>query len=181
MRLRLILQPAWVRFVVWALLLAVWWGLFTSLQSGYEFESSFLSAIFFGAALGGYLTATTQGMHRAAQEALAGLDQSGRSDAINAVLRGVAPADPDVRASATRLGKIYLRNKTADQLKRGQLWSWLTVGVLIGASIAGAVAFNHERVPFAVIAVLAAILLPLSLHSSRRIQRNVALLAERPE
>jgi hypothetical protein len=54
MRLRLILQPAWVRFVVWALFLAVWWGLFTSLQSSYEFESAVLSGIVFGAALGGY-------------------------------------------------------------------------------------------------------------------------------
>jgi hypothetical protein len=180
MRLRLILQPAWLRFVVWALFLAVWWGLFTSLQSGYEFESSFLSAIFFGAALGGYFTATTQGMHRAAQEAVAGLDQSGRSDAINAVLRGVAPADPDVRASATRLGKIYLRNKTADQLKRAEIWSWVTFGVLIAGGVAGAVAFNNDRLPFAVIAVLAAILLPVSLVSSRRVQRNVALLAGGP-
>jgi len=102
MRLRLILQPAWVRFVVWALFLAVWWGLFTSLQSSYEFESAVLSGIVFGAALGGYFTATTQGMHRAAHEAVTGLDQSGRADAINAVLRGVAPANPDVRASATR-------------------------------------------------------------------------------
>ena len=105
MRLRLILQPAWVRFVVWALFLAVWWGLFTSLQSSYEFESAVLSGIVFGAALGGYFTATTQGMHRAAHEAVTGLDQSGRADAINAVLRGVAPANPDVRASATRLAE----------------------------------------------------------------------------
>jgi hypothetical protein len=180
MRLRLILQPAWLRFVVWALFLAVWWGLFTSLQSGYEFESAVLSAIVFGAALGGYFTATTQGMHRAAQEAVAGLDQSGRSDAINAVLRGVAPADPDVRASATRLGKIYLRNKTADQLKRAEIWSWVTFGVLIAGGVAGAVAFNNDRLPFAVIAVLAVILLPVSLVSSRRVQRNVALLAGGP-
>jgi hypothetical protein len=180
MRLRLILQPAWLRFVVWALFLAVWWGLFTSLQSGYEFESAVLSAIVFGAALGGYFTATTQGMHRAAQEAVAGLDQSGRSDAINAVLRGVAPADPDVRASATRLGKIYLRNKTADQLKRAEIWSWVTFGVLIAGGVAGAVAFNNDRLPFAVIAVLAAILLPVSLVSSPRVQRNVALLAGGP-
>jgi hypothetical protein len=68
MRLRLIQQPAWVRFTVWAVFLAVWWGLFTSLQSGYEFESAALSAIDFGAALGGYFTVTTLSMHRAAQE-----------------------------------------------------------------------------------------------------------------
>jgi hypothetical protein len=180
MRLRLILQPAWVRFVVWALFLAVWWGLFTSLQSSYEFEGAVLSAIVFGAALGGYFTVSTQGMHRAAQDAVSGLDQSGRSDAINAVVRGIAPADPDVRASATRLGRIYLRNKSAGQLKRAELGTWITYGVLIAAGVAGAVAFSDDRLPFTVLAVLAAILLPFSLLSSRRIQRNVARLAEGP-
>ena len=181
MRLRLILQPAWLRFAMWGLFLAVWWGVFTSLQSGYEFESSFLSAIFFGAALGGYFTATTQGMHRAAQEAVAGLDQSGRSDAINAVLRGVAPADPDVRASAARLGKAYLRDRTPDQLKRAEMWSGIAFGVLFAASVAGAVVFSNDRLPFVMVAVLAAIVLPVSLVSSRRIRRNVALLAGSPD
>jgi hypothetical protein len=180
-RIRLILQPAWVRFVVWALFFAVWWGLFTSLQSSYEFESAVLSAIAFGAALGGYFTVTTQGMHRAAQEAVSGLDESGRSDAINAVLRGVAPADPDVRTSATRLGRIYLRNKSADQLKRTEIWTWITFGVLIAGGVVGALAFNNDRLPFVVLAVLAAILLPVSLISSRHIQRNVALLAGGPK
>jgi hypothetical protein len=178
MRLRLILQPAWVRFVVWALFLAVWWGLFTSLQSSYEFESAVLSAIVFVAAIGGYLTVTTQGMHRAAQEAVSGLDQSRRSEAINAVLRGVAPADPEVRASATRLGRIYLRNRSPDQLKRAELWSWMTFGVLIGGGVAGAVAFKNDRLSFVVLVVLAAILLSVSLLNSRRIQRNVARLAD---
>ncbi|UQX11796.1 hypothetical protein [Candidatus Mycobacterium methanotrophicum] len=181
MGIRLILQPGWLRFVVWGFISAVGWGVFTSLQSSYEFESSFLSAIFFGAALGGYLTATTQGMHRAAQEAVAGLDQSGLSDAINGVLRGVAPADPDVRASATRLGKIYLRNKTPDQLKHAEIWTWVTFGVLIAGSIAGAVGFHNDRLPFVVVAVLAAILLPVSSVRTRRIQRNAALLAGGPD
>lgn len=180
MRLRLILQPAWVRFTVWAVFLAVWWGLFTSLQSSYEFEGAVLSAIVFGAALGGYFTVTTQSMHRAAREAVSGLDQLGRSTAINAVLKGGAPADPDVRASATRLGRIYLRNKTAAELKRAQLWSWLIVGFLVAAVIAGAVLFRNDRLPFVVLALLAAILLPVSALSSRRIQRNVAELARGP-
>jgi Flp pilus assembly protein TadB len=171
MRLRLILQPAWVRFGVWALLLAVWWGLFTSLQSSYEFESAVLSAIVFGAALGGFFTVTTQGMHRAAHEAVSGLD---------AVLRGVVPADPDVRASATRLGRVYLRNKSADQLKRTQIWSWIVVAILVAVVVAGAVAFSADRLSFVVLAVLAAVLLPVSLLQSRRIQRNVAQLAQGP-
>ncbi len=104
----------------------------------------------------------------------------GRSTAINAVLKGGAPADPDVRASATRLGRVYLRNKTAAELKRTQLWSWLIVGFLVAAVIAGAVLFRNDRLPFVVLALLAAILLPVSALSSRRIQRNVAELTRGP-
>jgi hypothetical protein len=81
-----------------------------------------------------------------------------------------------VLASATRLGRIYLRNKSDDELKRAQLWSWFTVGILVGAVVAGAVLFTDDGLPF----VLAAILLPVSLLNSRRIQRNVAQLARGP-
>ena len=178
MRIRLILQPAWLRFLVWALLFAAVWGALTSFQSSAEIESTILSAIFFGAAFAGYLTATTQGMHRGALEALSGLSQAERSQTINAVLRGVVPADPELRASATRLGRVYLRNKSADQLKRAQRWTWLTSGVFIALAIAAVVAnFANERVFYLAAVLLFATTLPFSLLSMRRIQRNVALLA----
>jgi hypothetical protein len=61
--------------------------LFTNLQPGYELESTVLSAIVFGGAVGGYFTVTTQSIHRAALVAVSGLNQSERSEAINAVLR----------------------------------------------------------------------------------------------
>jgi hypothetical protein len=181
-RIRLILQPAWLRFLVWALPLAVTWGGLTSFQSHSEIESTILSAIFFSAAFAGYLTATTQGMHRGALEALSGLNQAERSQAIDAVLRGVVPADPEVRTSATRLGRVYLRNKSADQLKRAERWTWLTFGVFFALAIAAAVAnFANERVFYFVAALLFALVLPFSLLSTRRIQRNVALLAGGPK
>jgi hypothetical protein len=180
MRLRFILQPAWVRFTVWAVFLAAWWALFTSLQSGDEWESAMLSATVFGGAVGGYFTVTTQSIHRAALIAVSGLDQSERSEAIHAVLRGSLPADPDVRASAARLGRAYLRNKSADQLRRTQIWSWITVGALVAAGVGGAVVFGDDRLSFVVLVVLAAVLLPLSLINARRIQRNVAQLAAAP-
>jgi len=104
--IRLVLQPPWLRFVVWALLLAVVWGAVTSFQARSEIESTILSAIFFGAAIAGLLTATTQSVHRGAAEALSGLSQAERSQAIDAVLHGTVPEDPDVRASATRLGRV---------------------------------------------------------------------------
>ena len=52
--------------------------------------------------------------------------------------------------------------------------------ILISAIIAGAVAFSADRLSFVVLAVLAAVLLPVSLLHSRRIQRNVAQLAQGP-
>jgi hypothetical protein len=177
MRLRLILQPAWVRFSVWATFLALWWGVFTSLQSGYEFEGAMLSAIVFGGAVGGYFTVATQGMHRAALVAVSGLDDSERSEAINAVLRGGTPAHPDVRAAAARLGKAYLRNKSPDQLRRTRFWSWITIAALVAAGTAGAAEFTEDRLSFVVLVVLAAVLLPLSVVNARRIQHNVAELS----
>lgn len=96
-RIRLILQPSWLRFLVWALLLTVVWGGLTSFQTRAETESTILSAIVFGAAVAGYFTVSTQGIHRGALAAVSGLDQAGRSQAIDAVLRGAVPADPEVR------------------------------------------------------------------------------------
>jgi hypothetical protein len=181
MGFRLILQPAWLRFVVWAFFLAVTWGLLTTLESRVEIESNVLSAIFFGAAVAGFFTATSQATHRGALEALSGLDQAGRSQAIDAVAHGAVPADPDVRASAIRLGRVILRNKSADQLKRQERWVWVTFGVLFASTAAAAAAnVNDDRLFYAVLALLSVILLPVSLLNSRRIERNVARLAEGP-
>ena len=182
MRIRLILQPAWLRFLVWAFFLAVTWGALTTLESRVEIESNILSAIFFGAIVAGFLTATTQATHRGSLEALSGLDQAGRSQAIDAVSHGVVPADPDVRASAIRLGRVWLRNKSADQLKRAEIWTWITFGLLFAAAVAAAaVNFKSDRLFYGVLAVLSALVLPFSLLSVRRIQRNVALLAGGPK
>lgn len=179
MQLRLILQPPWLRFVVWALLFAVLWACLTSFQSSAETESTILSAMFFGAAMAGLFTASTQNVHRGALAALSGLSQAERSQAIDAVSHGVVPADPDVRASAIRLGRAFLRNKTEAQLKRAEGWNWFTFGLLVALSVAGAVAnFGNERPYYAVLAALSAIALPAALWNSRRVQRNIELLVE---
>lgn len=177
MGLRLLLQPAWLRFLVWAFVFAVLWGLFTSLQSSYEFESAVLSAIVFGAALGGYFTFATQGMHRAALEAISGLDQAGRSQSIDAVLHGGAPHDADVRAAATCLGRALLRNRSADQLRRAEKWTWVMYVVALVGFAAAATSLSSDRLYFLVVGILWAIVIPISLLRSRRIQRNVTLLA----
>jgi hypothetical protein len=180
--IRLILQPAWPRFVVWAFFLAVGWGALTTLESRVEIESNIVSAIFFGVIVAGFFTATSQATHRGAMEALSGLDQTGRSQAIDAVAHGVVSADPDVRASAIRLGRVWLRNKSADQLKRAEIWTWITFGLLFAAAVAAAaVNFNGDRLFYGVLALLSAITLLFSSLTMRRIRRNVALLAGRPQ
>jgi hypothetical protein len=94
----------------------------------------------------------------------------------------VVPADPDVRASAIRLGRVWLRNKSADQLKRAEIWTWITFGLLFAAAVAAAaVNFNSDRLFYGVLALLSALVLPFSLLGMRRIQRNVALLAGGPK
>jgi hypothetical protein len=51
-----------------------------------------------------------------------------------------------VRASAIRLGRVWLRNKSADQLKRAEIWTWITFGLLFAAAVAvAAVNFNGDR------------------------------------
>jgi uncharacterized membrane protein YoaK (UPF0700 family) len=180
MRGPLILRPPWQRFVVWASFLAVTWGVLTSLQSHSEFESTVLSAICFGAALGGYFTIATQSVYRAALEALSGLDESVRSQSIDAVAHGAVPNDPNVRAAATRLGRVLLRNKSADQLRRTEKWAWVTYVVVLAGFAVGAVSFSEDRRYFVVLAVLWAIVIPISMRRSRRIRRNVALLAGSP-
>lgn len=178
MRAPLVLRPAWLRFIVWATVAAIGWGLFTSLQSSYELESTVLSAIVFGALLGGYSTITTQNVHRAAVEAISGLDPAGRSQSIAAVMHGPVPHDPDVRAAATRLGRALLRNKSADQLRRTEMWTWVMYVILLVAIAWAATSFSKDRLYFVVLGVIWAIGMPISVIRHRRVQRNVALLAD---
>jgi hypothetical protein len=181
MRFWLILQPAWLRFVVWAMFLAVAWGLLITLESREEIESNVLSAIFFGAATAGLLTATSQATHRESLEALSGLDEAKRAEALDAVSRGILPADREARAAAIRLGRVSLRNKSSSQLKRAEILTWLIFGMFSALSVVAAVVnFNGDRVFYIVLAVLGAIVSPLSSRNSRRVQRNIALLAENP-
>lgn len=177
MRAPLVLRPPWLRFVVWASFFAVVWGLFTSLQSSYEFEGDVLSAIVFGTALGGYFTIATQGVHRAALGAMSKLDPAGRSESINAVMHGDVPGDPDVRAAAARLGRVLLRNKSADQLRRTEKLTWVAYAVVLAATGAAAIGFSENRRYFLVLGLIWAIAIPISMIRSRRIQRNVARLA----
>jgi Flp pilus assembly protein TadB len=178
---RLLLQPAWLRFVLWAPIFTATYGAMTTLGSREDIASNVLSAIFFGVVMAGVSTAASQATHQGALQALSGLDEAGRSEAIDAVARNVVPADPDVRAAAIRLGRVWLRNKSPKQLKRVEILTWITFGlVFVIAVVAAAANFGNDRVFYVVLAALSAIVAPRSSHNTRRIQRNIARLAENP-
>jgi hypothetical protein len=177
--LRLTLQPFWVRFVFWAAYAAVIWLMLASPIS----RSPMSSTVIFAVALGALSTYQGRATHNALAEAVSGLDESQRSQAIAAVTRGVMPADQRVRSAAIRLGAGYLRGKSADQLKRYERRAWIAwmVLVVVAASlIALPVMSSSTPVGLRVLAavLLLLILLPLAQLSTRRIQRNVALLTE---
>ena len=92
MGLRLALQPPWVRFLVWAPIGAVLFGGGTRLMSR-SIWSTVIVAIVFGVFLAASFTYGTQRMYTALTEAVGGLDQAERSQAIAAVTHGVVPAD----------------------------------------------------------------------------------------
>jgi Flp pilus assembly protein TadB len=172
--LRLSLQPAWVQFLVRFLEvapIAAVYGAGTNSTSR-SISSTVISALVFGVVLAAALTYTTRGMHTALTEAVAGLDQRERSQAIAAVTRGMVPADQRVRSASVRLGRACLGGKSPDQLKRPV---WIASAILVAVGILSAV----MRVwPSLFLMALVLPLVPLGMLRARRIQRHVALLTE---
>ena len=172
--LRLALQPFWVRFVVWAVYAAVILGLVISLTS--RSPIIWIIVTVTSAAL-----ATYQG--QATHNAAGGLDERARSQAVAAVTRGVVPANQRVRSAAIRLGTAYLGGKSAEQLKRQEPLAWMVVVLAATIFIALAVMNFSAHAGLADLSAVLLLLgvlpvLPLGLLSTRRIQRNVALLTE---
>ena len=151
------------------------WG-----SPGESIWSTVVFSLFFGVALAAFLTYGSQATHKALTEAVAGLDKTERSQAIAAVTRGVVPADPTVRSSAIRLGTAYLGNKSAAQLKRGERQNWIVFAFLIALAIAMAVtnSTKYGVLFYTALALLLVAALLLGVLTTRRVQRNVALLSE---
>ena len=109
-----------------------------------------------------------------------GLDTTERSQAIAAITHGVVPTDPTARSSAIRLGAAYLGGKSDDQLNRQERQTWMVLAFLIAVAIAAA-AMNSSKycgLYYLALVLLPVVALPLGLLTTRRIQRNVALLSE---
>ncbi len=172
--LRLALQPFWVRFVVSAVYASVILGLVISLTS--RDPILWIIVTVTCAAL-----ATSQG--QATHNAAGGLDKRARSQVVAAVTRGVVPANQRARSAAIRLGTAYLGGKSAEQLKRQEPLTWMMVLVVAVVFTALAVMNSSAHPGLAYLAAVLLLLgvlpvLPLGLWSTRRIQRNVALLTE---
>jgi hypothetical protein len=177
---RLALQPLWLRFLVLAPVLTVLWGVGTRFTSPSSNSATVISALCVGVGLALFLIYQRQPIHKALVEAVAGLDKTERSQAIAAITRGVAPADPTVHSSAIRLGLAYLGGRSADELKRQERRTWMVLVFLVVVGLAEAVMNSREDAGlfFLALVLLAAIVLPLGLLRTRQIQRNVALLTE---
>jgi hypothetical protein len=186
LRLRLVLQPAWVRFLVGA---GIGGAVFAPVGIEFVFGSpsqsiwkTMIFALFFALVFGVVLT-SNRGMHAALTEAVAGLDQTERSQAIAAVTHGIMPADQRMQSAAVRLGRAYLGGQSPEQLKRQERLTWVTFALVVATQIGAAVTnFNAHNLYGGLycveMALLVAVVLPLGLLSKRRIQRNVSLLTE---
>jgi hypothetical protein len=185
--LRLQLQPAWVRFLVWAVIgmfSAVGISLIASPQSE-SIWSTVAFAVFLGVVVAASSFYSTRDWQTALTEAVAGLDQTQRSQAIAAVTHGVVPADQRVRSSAVRLGRAYLSHKSADELKRQQRRAWVVLAVVIAVFVALAAAVmwlgpDGIRLGLYLLALvlLMVVLGRLAMLRVRRIQRNISLLTD---
>jgi hypothetical protein len=113
-------------------------------------------------------------------EAVAGLDESERSQVVNAITHGPVPADPSLRLAAMKLGSAYLGGRSADQLKRRDRQTWILYVFLVGFSIAEAVLAPSPYVSiyFVALGLLLVVTLPVSLRRGRRLRHNIARLAE---
>ena len=185
MRLRFALLPPWVRFLIWGSVFAGYWFAFTCFASASVPESVWRTAIFslfFGIALGAYFVYAGRAAHKAVTEVADGLDKPVRSQAIGAITHGVFPSDPTVRSAAMRLGRAYLGGRSANELKRHERQTWIAMTVLVATVIAMAVVNSggHHGLYFVALALFLVVATSLGVIRTRRIQRNVALLAEGP-
>jgi hypothetical protein len=186
LRLRLVLQPAWVRFLVGA---GIGGAVFAPVGIEFVFGSpsqsiwkTMIFALFFALVFGVVLT-SNRGMHAALTEAVAELDQTERFQAVAAVTHGIMPADQRVQYAAVRLGRAYLGGKSPEQLKREERQTWVTLVLVVVTDIGVAVEnFNaHDLCAglcLLVLMLLAAVVLLLRLLSKRRTQRNIGLACQ---
>lgn len=186
MNVRFALQPWWVRFLLLLPAYAVLFGLATHFMPGAtdSVASSTVAAVFFGVAMAGIVAYQGQATRKAALEALAGLGDAERSQAIGAVTDGVVPADLTVRYAAGRLGLAFLNGKTLDEIERRERRAWIAVVIFVALAVVWAVwmatthSSAHATLYVVILVLFVAIAMPLAIVRGRRFRRNCALLSD---
>ena len=183
MGIRLALQPLWLQLLVSVPLYALLFGLIMHFRSYPPSESvgrSAIVAVIFGVAMSAFVAYQGRSTRKALVEAVAGLDNAQRSQAIAGITDGVVPGDPTVRHAAVRLGSAYLRGKTVDQLKRQERRGWTTTAIVVALMILAALTQSsvYQTLWWLALGLFVAITTPLSILRGRRFQRNYARLAE---
>jgi hypothetical protein len=170
------MQPFWVR----ALLYGVGFGVFDYLAWPSGSLGKLIGTLVAGLVFGLAMAFQGQTMYTELTEAVAGLDETERAEAVTAVSDGGVPADSTVRNVAIRLGRTLLRRKTDAQLKRQEWWTWLMMVVFLGLAIflVSTSRSGYEAAVAVVLALFCLIMTPLTVVRQRRTQRNVALLSE---
>jgi hypothetical protein len=174
------MQPFWVRALVYGVPFGLLFGLSSSFSSSSRVLSIVITILVTIVSFGLLMAFQGQSMYTELTAAVEGLDETKRSEAIASVSAGGVPADSAVRYSAIRLGKAYLRSKSDAQLKRQERGTWLLLPLLVGLAIflASTSSDSYQAASAVVLAVLCVVVVPLGVLRQRRIQRNVALLAE---
>lgn len=184
MWIRLLLQPWWLRTVCYAAAVLV---TVCAFLVGLRWQGGAISVPLLGWLLiavgavvvaGLLAVAVGQGREQYVQALGAAHTPDQRSQAITAVWRGPAPADPDVRRAAERLARVQL--DAYGKNRRTLIWAYLLVALSQVAQIG--LAFGGDQPRKALLpAVLIAVLIWGGLHgraSHRRLRARIAVLNE---
>jgi hypothetical protein len=178
MGIRLMLQPFWIRAFAYGFAFAVLFGLQSCFAQSSRLVSVIVSTLIAGAGFGAMMAYQTKSVHGLVTDAVAGLGDTGRAEAITAVTKGGIPGDRGVRNAAWRLGTAYLGGRSEAQLKRREWLTWLmlTLLVFLLSYLATLTPSRYEATLYAALALLSVVVQPLGVLRTRRIRRNVSQL-----
>jgi hypothetical protein len=129
------MQPFWVRALVYGVAFGAFFGLYTSFSSPPRVLSTVTATLVAGVAFGLLMAYQGQSLYNDMTAAVAGLDATGRSQAIATVTDGGVPTDSAVRNSALRLGRTHLGLRSDAQLSRREWRTWLMLPVFGGLAV----------------------------------------------
>ncbi|MEE4024432.1 hypothetical protein V1Y59_15205 [Gordonia sp. PKS22-38] len=181
MRFRVMLAPPWVQGLINATIFGVIFGLLTWMNGNRPMIAA-AGGIIAGIPFGAYLAYRGSDQHRRLTGTLFALDDSGRSEAVSALLHGVVPADRSVAEAAVRLGRAYLGGRSLDNLRKRQRSQMQVMGAVaaLGVLAAGLVwdQTGYRNLMIGLIVVIA-VILPLDMYWTTSLYRNIEALDQR--